>query len=144
MSEGLDPFVPLWTEKFDSLVVDQEGDGGEQKDWLIHFYTDWCELCNEVHESMLEMAEILDDPHMGSNHTNFGVVDCGESPAVCDTLDIKTYPHILLVRGNPERSVYTYRGNRLVAAEIADFVRRRGEGIGVVSRAICPKRYLLA
>jgi hypothetical protein len=123
----------LSTESFDALVVDQEGDAGEGKDWLLHFVTDWCDLCNSVQDSLVEATEHLGGPEMVSNHTNFAIIDCGRYSAVCSKFKIKTYPQIVFVRGNAQRSVYNYRGDRQEPLEIADFVRRRGEGLGNVS-----------
>ena len=62
----------------------------------------------------------------------FADVDCGWYPEMCTQFSSGSYPAIALVTGT-SRKVYMYQGDRESASELTDFIRRRGDGLGLVS-----------
>jgi len=118
--------VNLTPMSFDDMVIDQNGDA-EGVDWLIHFRTDWCERCDDVDETVAQVYENVEDDELFV----FADVDCGWYPEMCTQFSSGSYPAIALVTGT-SRKVYMYQGDRESASELTDFIRRRGDGLGLL------------
>jgi len=118
--------VNLTPMTFDEMVIDQTGDA-EGMDWLIHFRTDWCERCDEVDETIAVAYENVNDDDLFV----FADADCGWYPEMCAQFVSGSFPAIALITGTT-RKVYKYEGDRESASELTDFIRRRGDGLGLL------------
>ena len=61
----------------------------------------------------------------------FADADCGWYPEMCAQFVSGSFPAIALITGTT-RKVYKYEGDRESASELTDFIRRRGDGLGLV------------
>jgi len=118
--------VALTPMSFDEMVIDQEGEAAGM-DWLIHFRTDWCERCDEVDETIAVAYDNVNDDDLFI----FADADCGWYPEMCEQFASGSFPAIALITG-ATRKVYKYEGDRESASELTDFIRRRGDGLGLL------------